>query len=98
MAPTDTDRVTQAIRLNGTTNAFEDAFDSGILRLYARKEGETRHVRPAALVGLVVIRGGRVTYAELDGRVHHFGRVTEHDIAMRLLIEQIFNRKRGGTP
>lgn len=75
---------------------FADAFDDGILRFYLPREvhtySEMPRLEPGRLVGLAVIRAGKITYAELDGKVYAFGKLDDYESTVRSIREQFAAR------
>lgn len=79
----DADRVGDTVHEAGL-DARRSPHDTGTVRLYTR--GASR-----ALVGLVTVRAGRATYAEIRGRVFPFwpNGDLSHDTELDQLLEQI---------
>lgn len=88
MTRTDRERVERAAKAGGLAT-FPDAFDRGILRVHVPRVvasyGQSARIQSGRLVGLVVIRNDRVTYAEHRGRVFAFWPGTYRRTLLRLI-------------
>lgn len=85
----------RAALTNAGYAVFEDAFDAGILRVFIPGDSphatidETTGRKRARLVGIVVIREGRITYAEHRRRVFAFHRDRNHLALRHQLLQHI---------